>query len=76
MESKKERFDRLAEARTNKILEMINLLGNLSNKNNYDYNDDDINKIFKAIEQEVKSTKSKFDDAKNKSGKSKFSLRD
>ena len=35
MESKRERFVRLAEARTNKTIDMIRLIGNLSNRNNY-----------------------------------------
>ena len=35
MESKKERFVRIAEARTNKIIDMIRLLGNCSSKATY-----------------------------------------
>lgn len=60
MESKREKFVRLAEARTNKIIDMIRLLGNCSNKSNYDYTDADIQKIFSAIDKEIKSTKLKF----------------
>ena len=59
-ETKKEKFVRLAEARTNKILEMMRLLGNCSNKANYDYNDNDIKKIFSALEKELKNTKNRF----------------
>ena len=59
-ESKRERFVRIAEARTNKILEMMRLLGNCASKGNYDYNDDDIRKIFSALEKELKNTKNKF----------------
>lgn len=59
-ETKRERFIRLAEARTNKILDMLKLLGNCSNKSNYDYSEDDIKKIFSAIEKETKNAKAKF----------------
>ena len=59
-ESKRERFVRLAEARTNKILDMIKLLGNCSSKSNYEYTDDDVRKIFNAIEREMKNAKAKF----------------
>lgn len=59
-ESKRERFVRLAEARTNKILDMLKLLENCSNKSNYEYTDDDIKKIFGAIERELKNTRAKF----------------
>ena len=60
METKREKFVRLAEARTNKIIDMIRLLGNCSNKSNYDYTDTDIQKIFLAIDKELKNTKLKF----------------
>lgn len=59
-ETKRERFVRLAEARTNKILEMMRLLGNCSGKSNYEYTDEDIKKIFNALEKELKNTKNKF----------------
>lgn len=35
-ETKRERFIRIAEARTNKILEMMRLLGNCASTNNYE----------------------------------------
>lgn len=60
MESKREKFVRLAEARTNKILNMIQLLGNCSNKNSYEYTDEDVDEIFSAIEKELKITRRKF----------------
>lgn len=59
-ETKRERFVRLAEARTNKILEMMRLLGNCSSKANYEYSDDDIKQIFSALEKELKNTKNRF----------------
>ena len=59
-ESKRERFVRLAEARTNKILEMMKLLGNCSSKSNYDYTEEDVKKIFTALEKELKNTKNRF----------------
>lgn len=59
-ETKRERFVRIAEARTNKILEMIRLLGNCSSKGNYDYTEEDIRKIFYVLEKELKNTKNKF----------------
>ena len=60
METKRERFVRLAEARTNKILEMMRLLGNCSSKSNYEYSDDDVRQIFTALEKELKNTKNRF----------------
>lgn len=57
---KRERFEKVAVARTNKVLNDLRLLGNCSNKNNYSYSERDIKKIFNAIETEIKKTKSKF----------------
>ena len=59
-ESKRERFVRLAEARTNKILDMMKLLGNCSSKSNYEYTEEDVKKIFGAIERQLKNTRAKF----------------
>ena len=59
-ETKRERFVRLAEARTNKILDMLKLLGNCSSTSNYEYTDEDVKKIFGAIEREMKNAKAKF----------------
>lgn len=60
MESKRDRFIRIAEARTNKILDMLRLLGNCSEKANYEYTDEDIKQIFVALEKEIKNTKNRF----------------
>ena len=54
MTTKRERFEKVAVARTNKILNDLRLLGNCSNKNNYEYSEKDIKKIFSAIENELK----------------------
>lgn len=59
-ETKREKFVRLAEARTNKIIDMLQLLGNCSNSSAYDYTQQDVDKIFSAIEAEVKEAKKKF----------------
>ena len=59
-ETKRERFVRLAEARTNKIIDMVQLLGNCSNTSIYEYSDSDIEQIFTAIEAAVRDAKRKF----------------
>lgn len=72
MDEKQERFVRIAENRTNRILEQIRLLGNCSNKHNYSYTDEDIKKIFSVIENELKEAKIKFTSQANKE---KFKLK-
>ena len=72
-ETKREKFVRLAEARTNKIIDMIQLLGNCSNLSTYEYTQQDVDKIFSAIESELKEAKKKFAKTESKSN-SRFSL--
>ena len=60
-EARDARFLRLAEKRVNVVLDRLRLLGQLSDKRNYDYTDAQVAKIFRAIDQELKSTKSKFE---------------
>jgi len=59
-ESKNQRFKRLAQQRGNRILNDINLLGNLSNNNNYTYTEQEVNKLFYIIEDELKRAKWRF----------------
>ncbi len=70
---KRERFIKIAENRTNKIIDMIKLLGNCSNKNNYTYSENDVKQIFNAIDQELKNAKIKFQEAEN--SKKEFRLK-
>ena len=73
-ESKRDRFVRIAEARTNKIIDMIQLLGNCSNTSTYEYTQQDVDKIFSAIDAELREAKRKFQRADN--GKSsRFTLK-
>lgn len=73
MRDKKERFQDLAEKRVNRAIEAMRLLGNLSNENNYVYSDDDVKKIFTALEAELRLLRSKFANARPK--KDKFTLK-
>jgi hypothetical protein len=70
---KKNNFKRLAESRTNKILDSLVLLGNLSNTSYYDYSMDQIDEIFNVIEEEMKQQKMRFIE-KDKKRRKKFRL--
>ncbi len=59
-ESKHERFRRLATARTNMVLEKLRLLGNLSSTINYNYTDEEINKIFYTLDSQLRVLKARF----------------
>ncbi|WP_395019541.1 hypothetical protein [Robinsoniella peoriensis] len=72
-ESKREKFVRIAEARTNKIINMIQLLGNCSNQNLYDYSQKDVTKIFNAIQTELDEAKKRYNKQDSQKS-SKFTL--
>ncbi|MFA5069742.1 MAG: hypothetical protein WC528_00470 [Patescibacteria group bacterium] len=59
-ESKADRFKRLAEYRTNEVLNKLMILGNCANRQAYDYTESDVRKIFDSIEKMVRDVKSKF----------------
>lgn len=59
-QEKIERFKRLAAARTNEILNKLRILSNCANRSAYEYSEDDISKIFAAIEKAAKESRSKF----------------
>ena len=69
-ESKQQRFRRLATQRTNAVLHRLQILGHCANPQLYDYSEEDVRKIFRAIESEVKAMKAKF----SNSGRSEFQL--
>ena len=74
MNNKQQNFKRIAENRTNKIIDMISLLANLSNTSFYEYSDEQINAIFDAIQNELDKTRAKFNPKKNAKGKKRFEL--
>lgn len=61
MSKNREKFVELAEKRVTRTLKDIRLIGNLANKSNYAYSDDDIKKIMSALEGEVKALRRKFE---------------
>ena len=71
-ETKQQRFVRLAEARTNRIISTLRLLGNCSSPAAYEYSKEDVTKIFRAIEEAVTDAKRRFD--KKETGTKLFSL--
>lgn len=72
-ETDREKFVRLANKRVNSAIKAIELIGNLSNRSNYDYTQGDAEKIFLALNRELKSCRERFINAGGKRD-TKFSL--
>ena len=69
----RDKFIELTEKRVTKTLDSIRLIGNLSDKRYYDYDEKDVNQIFRALSKEISTSKNRFLDAlkKNKDFKIK-----
>ena len=72
-ESREDRFRRLAEARVNKIIAMIRLLGNLSSRSIYAYTLEQVEQIFTALQLELNRAKARFLQSPGQ-GRRRFSL--
>lgn len=59
-EHRRERFKRLATARTNAVLQRLKVLGNCANQQAYEYSEEEVEKIFATIDKYLKSIKAKF----------------
>ena len=60
METKNEKFVRLANMRADNIVEQIRIITNLSNTSNYEYSEEQIVVLFKRLEHELKQAKRTF----------------
>ena len=56
----RDRFVRIATKRVNNTIKNIRLIGNLANKSNYGYTEKDIDKIFSALQDELRACKKRF----------------
>ncbi len=59
--NRREKFVELAEKRVNRALRDLRLVGNLSNRSNYTYSDQDITKIYRALKTALDEMKGRFD---------------
>ena len=60
MNTKQENFKRIADNRTSKIVDLISKLHNLTNSSFYEYTDEQIDDMFKAIQKELDKQKNIF----------------
>ena len=62
--SKRDRFKTLAENRTNTVLNSIRILRHCANRNMYEYESLEIERIFKVIEEALNEARAAFKDKK------------
>tara|TARA_R100001369_G_scaffold78669_1_gene108425 strand:+ start:372 stop:614 length:243 start_codon:yes stop_codon:yes gene_type:complete len=59
----RKQFIKLAESRVNQTIKTMELIGNLSDKNNYTWDSVDANKIFLALEISMEELKNRYKNA-------------
>ena len=60
-ETKETRFKRIAQKRVQRVLDSIRSLSQCSNKRMYQWNDEQMIKIWSAIDRELKACKDSFE---------------
>lgn len=58
--SKRDKFVELAQSRTVNAIKAIRVIGKLGNKNAYEFDDSDVNKIVKALNREIDALKARM----------------
>ncbi|MBD9640890.1 hypothetical protein IB277_31820 [Ensifer sp. ENS07] len=62
MRDRRQKFIELAEARVNRAIKDIRLIGNLSNRSAYVFSEQDVKKIFRALQKEIEGARGRFGD--------------
>jgi len=66
--TKHEKFRQLAESRTNKAIEAISRIGNLSNRSLYEWEEAELRKVIKALRDSVSEVEQRFATPKSRTG--------
>ena len=71
---KRNRFERVASNRVQRVLSTFELLKNCANRNNYEYTEADVEKMFSEMSRSLRETKAVYLNELNKTNKSGFSF--
>jgi len=63
MRDRRAKFIELAEKRVTKAIQTVRLIGNLANRSNYEFTEEDGRKIVRALQREVDALKARFGEA-------------
>ena len=61
MNDPRNKFKDLAEKRVIRTIKDLRLIGNLSNRSNYSYTEEDVRKIISALDKELRNLKRRFE---------------
>jgi hypothetical protein len=65
-QEKRDKFIKLAEGRTRNAIAAIRVIGKLGNKNAYEFDDSDVQKIVRALTREIDALKARMSSSTGK----------
>ena len=71
---KRERFEKVASKRVQRVLDTLELIQNCSNRNNYEYDQNDVDRMFSEITKAVKDAQAAYTKEINKIKRQDFSF--
>jgi hypothetical protein len=69
---KRDRFERVASNRVQKVIDFLALIGNCANRNNYEYTEADVEYMFTEMSKALKAAREEFTKEMSKSTKTQF----
>lgn len=63
---KRQRFTKVATTRVQRIISTLSLLQNCSNRNNYEYDEEDVNHMFEEISKAVRDARNVYTNELNR----------
>ena len=72
---KRQRFEKVAGNRVQKVLDTLQLLKNCSNRNNYDYSEADVELMFSEISKALRDARSAYVSELTKVSKKGFTFK-
>ncbi len=72
---KRQRFEKVAGSRVQKVLDTLQLLKNCSNRNNYEYSESDVDQMFSEISKALKDSRAAYVSELHKANKQGFTFK-
>lgn len=72
---KRERFEKVAGNRVQRVLDTLQLLKNCSNRNNYEYSESDVEQMFSEIYRVMKESRAAYTNELHKANKQGFTFK-
>lgn len=73
--AKRQRFEKIAGNRVQRVLDTLQLLKNCSNRNNYEYSESDVEQMFTEITKALKEVRAIYARELNKTNKQGFTFK-